>query len=881
MRLFRARAFMPLFFTLALFPAVPVSSEECTLVPFDSTLDTIVEHDDGAFLWFHPRAAVIPQAGKEGRPAVLVTLQKHLQISDFYSGLYAMRTDDLGKTWTDPTEIPELAWRDGPNGSILAVCDVTPAYHPIAGKVIAIGAQLYYRPDGSLLEKADRADQTAYSIYDPKTDKWTGWNVLEMPEDPKFNFARNACAQWLVESNGNLLLPLYFGVDAKQDFSVTVARCSFDGEKIAYQEHGTEMAVSGGRGLCEPSLIRFQDRYFLTLRNDARGYVSSSADGLHFDPIIPWCFDDGEELGSYNTQQHWLIHTDGLFLVYTRKGANNDHVFRNRAPLFIAQVNPDTLRVIRTTERVLIPERGATLGNFGATAIDEHESWVTVNEGVWNDDMRARGAKGALFAARIHWETPNVTVRFPYPSRPPLFSMMDVNVNEPVTATLPDGVQIPVEVLELTETRDPIRGAMRRADVRLKVNGDETVITSCLYNRPVAIGGALVDCPVTRGYTVDSNEDCWSLKKDVRLRFWPGGGPLTDPGTFLYPIDQVWQGSLTWFDNEPVDGGPKVSKPVYYHSGIDVGGVEGRTRVLAASDGLVVSARGDTLPGFTEDTPIKPRGDVIYLYDGRGWFYRYSHFHTIDDAIQPGAYIRKGAFLGLVGKEGASGGWSHIHFEIRCRQPSGGWGALPSQALIREAYIREHHPELLACARQRYLIMPGDTVTLDASHSWSATNEIVSYEWIFTNGETTSGVHVDRNYSQPGDYEEILKITDGAGNVDYDFAEVQVLDPEQPEQYMPSLHLAFDPSLNLKSGDPITFSVRAFGFEHGEEQWDFGDGSPEIRTHSGGNSDPHAGDGYTFLEHHYEKAGQYLVTVHRENVKGIPAFGHLHVRIEE
>ena len=145
------------------------------------------------------------------------------------------------------------------------------------------------------------------------------------------------------------------------------------------------------------------------MRNDARGYVTSGTDGLHFDPIIPWEFDDGTELGSYNTQQHWLAHTDGLFLVYTRRGANNDHVFRHRAPLFMAQVNPQTLKVIRSTERILIPERGATLGNFGAVPITEQESWVTVNEGIWDDSIRARGAKGALYVARVRWATPNVT----------------------------------------------------------------------------------------------------------------------------------------------------------------------------------------------------------------------------------------------------------------------------------------------------------------------------------------------------------------------------------------------------------------------------------------------------------------------------------------
>lgn len=862
-----------------LFPAFSACPDECAPVPFDISLDTVVEHDDGKFLWFHPRIAVIPQAGKQGNPAVFMTLQKHLQVSDFYSGLYSMRTDDLGKTWAGPTEIPELAWRDGPKGSILAVCDVTPGYHPITGKVLAIGAQLYYQPDGSLFEKTDRADQTAYAVYDPGTGKWTGWKVIKMPGDPKFNFARNACAQWLIEPNGDLLLPLYFGVDAKQDFSVTVARCSFDGETITYLEHGTEMTVSGGRGLCEPSLARFRDRYFLTLRNDAGGYVTSSRDGLHFDPITPWQFDDGGELGSYNTQQHWVTHSDGLFLVYTRRGADNDHVFRHRAPLFIAQVNPDTLRVLRATERVLIPERGATLGNFGAAAVNEHESWVTVNEGIWDDDIRARGAKGTLFCARIHWQAPNLAVRFPYPSQPTLFSLTDMNVNEPAEVSLSDGVPAAVEVLELTETRDPIRDAMRRADVRVKINDEETVINSGLYNRPVSVGGVLVDCPVTKGYNLGSGDDPWSLKKDVRLRVWPGNSPLTDPAAFVYPINQVWHGSLTWFDNEPVDGGATISKTVYYHSGIDIGGVEGRTRVLAATDALVVSARGITLPGFTEDTPIKPRADVLYLYDARGWFYRYSHFHTIDTAIQPGIYVRKGDFLGLVGKEGASGGWSHLHFEIKCRQPGGGWGTLPSHALIREAYMREYHPDLLACARQRHLIKAGETVTLDASHSWSAAGDIIAYEWRFTDGETASGVQVERTYPQPGKYEEILKITDSAGKEDYDFALVQVLDPEQPERYMPSLHLAFAPSLNLKPGDAVTFSVRAFGFDGGEEHWDFGDGSPGIRTQSGQNKDPHAPNGYTFLEHAYENAGEYIVTVHRENTKDIPAFAHLQVQV--
>ncbi|MEI2722625.1 MAG: hypothetical protein V9H26_03485 [Verrucomicrobiota bacterium] len=37
---------------------------------------------------------------------------------------------------------------------------------------------------------------------------------------------------------------------------------------------------------------------------------------------------------------------------------------RHRAPLFMAQVDPTTLRVLRRTEKVVVPERGAELGQL-------------------------------------------------------------------------------------------------------------------------------------------------------------------------------------------------------------------------------------------------------------------------------------------------------------------------------------------------------------------------------------------------------------------------------------------------------------------------------------------------------------------------------------
>lgn len=387
-------------------PGAIARTPESSAVDFTVKLETVMKHDDGQFLWFHPRAAAIPCPGPAG-PAIVMTIQKHLKISDYYSGLHFMTRAGVDAPWVGPVLPPELDWQRQSNGITISVADVTPGWHAPTGKLLAIGCQVRYSPKGEQLDDVTRAHQTVYAVLDPKTERWSPWQVLELPPDEQFNFARNACSQWLVRPDGRLLVPLYIGPNSREPFSTTVAECRFDGTKLTFVRNGSVSKLNIARGLYEPSLIAFRGRYLLTLRNDERGYVSVSHDGLQFDEPKPWLFDDGADLGSYNTQQHWLAHNDGLFLIYTRRGANNDHIVRHRAPLFMAQVDPATQRVLRHTEKIVVPERGAELGNFGAAAISESESWITVSEGMFMKDSRARGAEGATFVARVIWSKPN------------------------------------------------------------------------------------------------------------------------------------------------------------------------------------------------------------------------------------------------------------------------------------------------------------------------------------------------------------------------------------------------------------------------------------------------------------------------------------------
>ena len=145
-----------------------------------------------------------------------------------------------------------------------------------------------------------------------------------------------------------------------------------------------------------------------------------------------------------------------------------------------------------------------------------------------------------------------------------------------------------------------------------------------------------------------------------------------------------------------VDGGEvPANKKIYYHYGLDSGGAEGMVDIVAAAAGRVISSGKEMLPGY-DDSPVKPRYDVVYLLDDRGWYYRYSHLQTIDPALRPGAKVILGQKVGVLGKEGGSGGWSHLHFDITSRQPSGQWGIQEGYAFLWEACQRQFAPKLVA-----------------------------------------------------------------------------------------------------------------------------------------------------------------------------------------
>jgi hypothetical protein len=470
-------------------------------------------------------------------------------------------------------------------------------------------------------------------------------------------------------------------------------------------------------------------------------------------------------------------------------------------------------------------------------------------------------------------------------AREPICRVVDLNIGEKKKIALSNGCSTVVKLHAVHEERDDIRGAVRRAEVKVAVDGVELLLASGNYHLPIQAGNVLVDCPVTRGYpsnaTPDETGQRWALSSDARFRLWPANSPLLAEGTFGYPVRQRWFASATQMANEPVyvNGGEDSSKRrIYYHDGLDIGGAEGMTEVLSAVDGIVLGVDTRRAKG-SEDMPFLPAPGRVYAIDDRGWLYEYAHLKEIYPSIEPGMPVTIGQPIGLLGKEGKSGGWAHLHFNIKSVQPSGARGTEDGYAYLWEAYVNAHKPRVLAVARPHQYLGVGRNAMLDGSRSRSFAGRIQRYEWMLSDGSTAEGPRVEHAYEKAGTYSEILKVTDENGNIDYDFAAILVVNDEERPQTPLGIHAAFFPTLGAKPGDPVTFKVRSFNRFHGGESLDFGDGTPPEMIHSDGNLNKHDVEGYAVTTHTYRDPGHYIVRAERENPDGARATNHLHVII--
>ena len=253
---------------------------------------------NGERCYVHARGLIMPDGF-----GIMTTQKLELTGCDVFYGLEMTKTADFGEHFSPIVDCKNLKRRYLDDGTSYAMSDATPFYHKATGRIILTGHKVIYGDDNALL-KAPRPRSTMYAVYNEAEEDFGSFREIKMQDGDKYFSSGAGCSQILELDSGELLIPIYFSnLEASGDplhtcTSVTVMKCSFDGEEIKLIETGNELTVDLPRGLGEPSIVKSGDEYLLALRNDETSYVAKGKDGLHYEEPVKLCFDDGTNVGS-------------------------------------------------------------------------------------------------------------------------------------------------------------------------------------------------------------------------------------------------------------------------------------------------------------------------------------------------------------------------------------------------------------------------------------------------------------------------------------------------------------------------------------------------------------------------------------------------------
>ena len=93
------------------------------------------------------------------------------------------------------------------------------------------------------------------------------------------------------------------------------------------------------------------------------------------------------------------------------------------------------------------------------------------------------------------------------------FRAIDLSIGEVQRVQLSDDKDVRVKLIELRETRDEVRSAVRDAVAVIEINGKRITVSCANYQLPVSVADVQIDCPVTKGYLNNSAGNPWADNK--------------------------------------------------------------------------------------------------------------------------------------------------------------------------------------------------------------------------------------------------------------------------------------------------------------------------------------------------------------------------------
>ncbi len=340
-----------------------------------------------------------PTVMTDGKTAVMTWYMVPQSGGDVYYDNYVSLSRDGGKTYGKPylLTIPDT-YTDGVRNHVTII---SVFYNRTYQKWFILGMEMHYTAQNvCICHHGISLGDPVIAVFDPVV----GDMVSDFQRIPVPIPYITACPHGQIGEydNGDMLLSYYLTRKDDTVSSAMTVRYAVKDNTLSVVQAG-EVLFGGGykRGFCEPSVACLHGKYYMTIRTDEQGLLATSTDGYVFSKPKPWVWDDGTILENANTMQRWIRFRDNLYLVYTRKDPMNRHVFRRRAPLYIALFDETEKCLVRAKERILVPELGADLGNFHVCDISDAEAILTTAETPMSPYSAQFGSDNSIWSVHI------------------------------------------------------------------------------------------------------------------------------------------------------------------------------------------------------------------------------------------------------------------------------------------------------------------------------------------------------------------------------------------------------------------------------------------------------------------------------------------------
>jgi hypothetical protein len=429
--------------------------------------------------------------------------------------------------------------------------------------------------------------------------------------------------------------------------------------------------------------------------------------------------------------------------------------------------------------------------------------------------------------------TPDMATKIKYSTQ----RFVYLDPGQTYTFRLKDGTEKRITLVSVKEYEDSVIHLIRRADVKVEIDGRLVGLVCAPYVMPTEIGGLRIQADTTSAWL--------SIPRRVQFSLWDASDPIVDPNLFCFPLPgyRLFSHGMQAY-NEPVhlgdrDGDPQGQR-FYHNYGVDLAGYEGRQKVLSCISGTVV--RTD------------PDQGSLFIRDDRGFILFYGHLDSILSGIKVGSVVSRGQWVGMLGKRGASGNFSHLHVGAYLSESAMNMDRLNRNLnlypWIVAAYQHEDATNLYAVARPHKMALTGDNVLFDGSNSLSFKSNITSFKWEFHDGTSADGPVAEKVYNKPGCYIASLWIKNAQGDVDVDFCKMKVFSRSAPEGVIPTLFVTYYPSARVYVDDPVNFRLWPQGMEVENIRIEFDDGTI-IRNYRA----------YSAFTHKFKTPGIHIATV--------------------